>query len=227
MSRKARILCSFVLAAITLGQAGCMALAWGCGFGPANCEKSPTGGWRSFDFEIGEYKFGGDLTASKTLLLTFLPGVTGLVVNHNPYHLSIWRDKVNPDVHVSNVSLETIDGKVLFTSQGRAQVFEVEPEPGYHGIPVFAANPKWEGWYRRRSSRDGWSHSQPVDVPAFCDKLVLKLEIEERAPDTSEPETVSGEVLLRHYTRTWYTLLLKDIYLTTGGLEVRSGRCCR
>ena len=221
MIRKAVTVMLTTLPLMSLSQAGCT--AWVCDsyFHPSEHRWGVGGGRASFQFEVNDCQFGGDLTATKTMLITFLPGLTVLVFNDNPYHLQLWRGKAGPYVRVTSVALETATGRQLYSTEGRPDVFPKEQEPDWYGVPVFVKNPKWKGWYRRWSSRDGWPNSQPVSIPPSCDELNLKLEYERTWPGETAPRKLAGTVTLRRYRRTWYGLALKDVFRATGGMDVK------
>lgn len=73
---------------------------------------------RAFHMEIDGTRLRGWLEQSTTGFFTFLPGISILMVGHNPYHLELLRRKGEcPQLKVMSVNVDDLEGNTLFRTE--------------------------------------------------------------------------------------------------------------
>ncbi len=202
-------------------QGGCYCVvSQVCYHSPQNLEDTNDIG---IEFGTESIQIEGTLHSTETIVYTFLPGITAFVISSNPHHLQLWirgEPSQVEAVRVQSVWLISLEGDIVLKVDDPEEFSAPGDYDKHHkGRPVFAANPLFEGWYRRMNSRDGWGNSRSVEIEATNHVLHIRLS---RPADENLNEAIFDETVeLNRYEHKGVRPLLKDVYRLTGGTRTR------
>lgn len=92
----------------------------------------------AFHMEIDGTRLRGWVVQSTTFIFTFLPGITVLIVGHNPYHIELVRKEGEcPPLHVMSVSMEDLEGNILFRTEAGEEILTQNGPAHEEWVQVF------------------------------------------------------------------------------------------